>query len=135
MLLIELWNYFFVKQRIFSGAMIPPLINMYLMEIDFTYFIGTVMVSQIICILSFFGIWRIGKKLNSRYTAGKTNDTLLSEKHWIISYFLLHKLWNVIIFHPRVTQFHSVWWYDAVVSESTTTLLKQLCNGINTVRI
>ena len=46
--------------------MIPPLINMYLMEIDFTYFIGTVMVSQIICILSFFGIWKIGKKLKQR---------------------------------------------------------------------
>ena len=65
----------------FSGAMIPPLINMYLMEIDFTYFIGTVLASQLICIISFFGIWRIGKNLKSRSDSGKTDETLLSQKY------------------------------------------------------
>ena len=65
----------------FSGAMIPPLINMYLMEIDFTYFIGTVLTSQLICIVSFFGIWRVGEKLKSRSESEKINDTLMSEKY------------------------------------------------------
>lgn len=69
------------KDLYLSGAMIPPLINMYLMEIDFTYFIVTVLTSQLICIASFFGIWRIGEKLKSRSDSEKTNDTLLCEKY------------------------------------------------------
>lgn len=68
------------KDLYLSGAMIPPLINMYLMEIDFTYFIGTVLTSQLICIVSFFGIWRFGEKLKARSDSEKTNDTLLFEK-------------------------------------------------------
>ena len=68
------------KDLYLSGAMIPPLINMYLMEIDFTYFIGTVLTSQLICIVSFFGIWRFGGKLKARSDSEKTNDTLLFEK-------------------------------------------------------
>ena len=70
-----------VNSLFLSGAMIPPLINMYLMEIDFTYFIGTVLTSQLICIVSFFGIWRIGEKLKLRSESENTNDTLLSEKY------------------------------------------------------
>ena len=69
------------KDLYLSGAMIPPLINMYLMEIDFTYFIVTVLTSQLICIVSFFGIWRIGEKLKSRSDSEKTNDSLLLEKY------------------------------------------------------
>ena len=70
-----------VNSLFLSEAMISPLINMYLMEIDFTHFIGTVLTSQLICFVSFFGIWRIGEKLKLRSESDKTNDTFLSVKY------------------------------------------------------
>ena len=70
-----------VNSLFLSEAMISPLINMYLMEIDFTHFIGTVLTSQLICIVSFFGIWRIGEKLKLRSESDKTIDTFLSVKY------------------------------------------------------
>ena len=47
----------------FSGAMIPPMINAFLMEKNYKYFLISVVSSQVVCILSFFGIWVLGKQI------------------------------------------------------------------------
>jgi len=51
-----------------SGAMIPPLINGFLMEKDYQYYLLSVIISQAVCVISFAGIWLLGKHIlsNSR---------------------------------------------------------------------
>ena len=53
---------------VFSGAMIPPLINGFLMEKDYHYYLLSVIISQAVCVISFAGIWLLGKHIlsNSR---------------------------------------------------------------------
>ena len=43
--------------------MIPPMINAFLMEKNYKYFLISVVSSQVVCILSFFGIWALGKQI------------------------------------------------------------------------
>ena len=52
-----------LNSGIFSGAMIPPIINAFLMEKNYKYFLISVVSSQVVCILSFFGIWALGKQI------------------------------------------------------------------------
>ena len=48
--------------------MIPPIINAFLMEKNYKYFLISVVSSQLVCIVSFFGIWALGKQILKRRT-------------------------------------------------------------------
>ena len=67
-----------VKCFYFSGAMVTPILNSYLMEERYDSFVTTTMICQLLCSLSFLLIWFVGSELKVKTQTALTEKALLS---------------------------------------------------------